>query len=69
MSTQRENAVIKKNLPEVSKVLHNLLSSLPAVRDHCSQEVVRRHLALIAYYQKQYDQLVALRSDQALPAQ
>ena len=60
--------MMKKNLGDVRKVLHNLLSSLPAVRSHCSQEVVRKHLALIAYYQKQYDQLVALTSEQMQPA-
>lgn len=65
--------MMKKNLGEVRKVLHNLLSSLPAVKSHCSQEVVRRHLALIAYYQKQYDQLIAplaseLTSEQVQPS-
>ena len=55
---------MKKNLSEIRKVLHNLLSNLPAVKDHCSQEVVKRHLALIAYYQKQYDQLVAASQPQ-----
>ena len=50
----------KKSLSDIRQVLHDLLKSLPAVKHHCSQEVVKRHLALIAYYQKQYDQLAGM---------
>lgn len=48
-----------KNLSEIRAVLHDLLKSLPAIKMHRSQEILRQHLELIAYYQKQYDLLVA----------
>jgi len=45
----------RKSLSEIRAVLHGLLASLPAIKSHCSQEVIRRHVALIEYYQRQYD--------------
>ena len=55
----------KKSLAEIQKVLHGLLKNLPAVKSHCSQEVVRRHLALIAYYQRQVDLMVSAAASPA----
>ena len=47
----------KKTLSDVRTVLHDLLKTLPAIRRQCSEEVIKQHLALIAYYQRQYDRL------------
>lgn len=58
----------KKTLPEITRTLHKLLSSLPAVKAHSSAEVVKRHLQLIAYYQRQYDLLIAQTLPRTLPA-
>lgn len=57
----------QKTLSEIRQVLHGLLKNLPAIKNHCSQEVVKRHMALIAYYQRQYDQLAASVSPSAMP--
>jgi len=49
---------MNKNLQHVTRTLHDLIKSLPAVKAHCSQEVLKQHLQLIAHFQRQYDQLV-----------
>ena len=46
-------------LENVTRNLHDLLKSLPAVRERCGTETLRRHLALIAHYQRRYDRLTA----------
>ena len=48
---------MKKNIVHVRRNLHELIKSLPAIKAHCDAEVLKRHLALIAYYQSVYDQL------------
>ena len=53
------------NLHNVTRNLHDLIKSLPAVREKGSAELLNRHLQLIAYFQKQYDALVASNSQLA----
>jgi len=55
---------MKDSLINVRRTLHELLKALPAVKENCSHEAIRKHLALIRFYQNRYDQLVA---DDALP--
>ena len=50
---------MNQKLHNVTRTLHELINALPAVKAHCSAEVVKRHLQLIAHFQQQYDQLVA----------
>ncbi|MBX2879918.1 MAG: hypothetical protein KTR32_08305 [Granulosicoccus sp.] len=45
-------------LQKVTRTLHELIKTLPAVRAKCSAEVINRHLQLIAHFQKRYDLLV-----------
>jgi len=54
------------NLHNVRRNLQELIKTLPAVKANCSAEVLRKHLQLIAHFQKQYDVLV---SAQAAPSQ
>jgi len=54
-----EKRVMNNNLANVKRTLRDLLKSLPAVKAHCSAEVHRQHLALIAHYQHRYDLLAA----------
>lgn len=54
-----EERIMNNNLSNVKRTLRDLLKALPAVKTHCSAEVHKRHLALIAYYQRRYDLLVA----------
>lgn len=54
-----------KTLEEIRTTLHRLLSALPAVKSRYGAEEVRKHLQLIAYYQKQYDRLV--QQNQSVP--
>jgi len=54
-----EIRVMNNNLASVKRTLRDLLKSLPAVKAHCSAEVHRQHLALIAHYQRRYDLLAA----------
>ncbi|GEM_PF-985543 len=49
---------MKQNLQQVTRTLHDLIKSLPAVRAHCSQEVLKQHVELIAHFQRQYDLLI-----------
>ncbi len=51
---------MKNKLHNVTRNLHDLLKTLPTVKATCSAEVVDRHLQLIAYFQRQYDQLVLI---------
>ena len=53
-----EGLIMNKNLQHVTRTLHDLIKALPAVRAHCSQEVLRQHVQLIAHFQRQYDQLI-----------
>ncbi len=46
-------------LHNVTRNLRELIKALPAVRAHESVEVIKRHVQLIAYFQRQYDQLVS----------
>lgn len=46
------------NIHSVTRNLRELIKTLPAVKASGSAEVVKRHVQLIAYFQKQYDQLV-----------
>jgi len=50
---------MNQKLANVTRTLRDLIKSLPSVQAHSSAEVVKRHLQLIAYFQNQYDQLVA----------
>lgn len=50
---------MNQKLQNVTRTLHELISALPAVKAHCNAEVLKRHLQLIAHFQRQYDQLVA----------
>ncbi|MFK8075380.1 MAG: hypothetical protein AB8B84_02255 [Granulosicoccus sp.] len=50
------------NLHSVTRNLRELIKTLPAVKANCSAEVIKRHLQLIAHFQKQYDQLVSVNS-------
>lgn len=57
---------MKSNLKNVTRNLHDLLKTLPTVKATCSAEVLNRHLQLIAYFQRQYDQLILI--ERPLPA-
>lgn len=57
---------MKNNLQSVTRNLRDLLKTLPAVKANCSAEVLNRHLQLIAYFQRQYDQLIQI--ERPLPA-
>jgi len=48
------------NLASVTRTLRDLLRNLPAVRTRSSDDALRKHLALIAYFQRRYDRLAAL---------
>ncbi len=56
---------MKNNLINVRRTLHELLKALPAIKDKGSQEAVKKHMALIRFYQERYD---ALTASSALPA-
>ena len=56
------------NLHSVTRNLRELIKTLPAVRANGSAEVVKRHVQLIAYFQRQYDQLATSKGTIA-PAQ
>lgn len=53
----KPEARLNTKLQNVTSTLHDLIKTLPAVRAHCSAEVLKRHLQLIAYFQQQYDLL------------
>lgn len=53
---------MKNSLINVRKTLHDLLKALPAVQASGSSESVRKHLALIRFYQERYDVLVGNNS-------
>jgi len=46
---------MNRDLQNVTRTLHELIKNLPAIKAHCSAEVLRRHLQLIAHFQRQYD--------------
>jgi hypothetical protein len=50
---------MNNKLHNVTRTLRELIKSLPAVKANCSADVLKRHLQLIAHFQRQYDQLVA----------
>ncbi len=50
---------MNKKLNSVTRTLRDLIKALPSIKANCSAEAVTRHLQLIAYFQCQYDQLVA----------
>ncbi len=53
---------MNNKLHNVTRTLRELIKNLPAVKAHCSAEVYKRHLQLIAHFQRQYDQLAAAQS-------
>jgi len=53
---------VNQNLHNVTRNLHELIKALPAVRAHCSAEVIKRHVQLIAHFQRQYDLLASQNS-------
>ena len=58
------------SLTNARRTLHELLKSLPAIKQRGSEEAVKRHLQLIAHCQRRYDRLVALaRSEQLKTAE
>jgi hypothetical protein len=59
---------LTNNLQNVTSTLHELIKTLPAIQTHCSAEVIKRHLQLIAYFQQQYDRLAANPSSSPSPA-
>ena len=50
---------MNQKLHNVTRTLHELIKSLPAIKAHCSAEVVDRHMRLIAHFQHQYDLIAA----------
>ena len=48
---------MNRDLHNVKRTLRELIKNLPAVKAHCSSEVLKRHLQLIAHFQRQYDSL------------
>lgn len=50
---------MNQKLQNVTRTLHELIKALPAVKAHCSAEALKRHVQLIAHFQRQYDLLVA----------
>ncbi len=48
---------MNNSLINVRRTLHDLLKALPAVKANSSAESVRKHIALIRYYQQRYDEL------------
>ena len=53
----------RQSLSEIRTTLHRLWNQLPAIKARCTEEVVGKHLKLIAYYQDQYDRLVEAGRD------
>ena len=47
------------NLANVSRNLHDLLKTLPAVRERRNAEALAAHLRLIAHFRRRLDRLVA----------
>ncbi|MBX2837091.1 MAG: hypothetical protein KTR35_09575 [Gammaproteobacteria bacterium] len=54
------NTNVSHSLKSARRALHELLKSLPAIKQRGSEEAIKRHLQLIAQCQRRYDQLVAL---------
>lgn len=48
---------MNNTLPKVTRTLRELIKALPSVRAHCTQDVLQRHLQLIAHFQQRYDRL------------
>jgi len=57
--------MMKNKLNNVQRTLHDLWKALPAIKATGSKEAMRKHVALIRFYQQQYDRLI---SQQPLPA-
>jgi len=53
---------MNNKLHNVTRTLRELIKNLPAVKAHCSAEVLKRHLQLIAHFQRQYDLLAAAQA-------
>lgn len=49
---------MNNSLTNVRRTLHDLLKALPAVKANSSAESLRKHIALIHFYQQRYDELV-----------
>lgn len=48
---------MNRDLQNVTRTLRELIKNLPSIKAHCSAEVLKRHLQLIAHFQRQYDSL------------
>jgi len=48
---------MNNSLINVRRTLHELLKALPAVKANSSAESLRKHIALIRFYQQRYDEL------------
>jgi len=49
---------MNNSLINVRRTLHDLLKALPAVKANSSAEALKKHMALIHFYQQRYDKLV-----------
>lgn len=59
---------MNNDLKSVTRTLRDLLRNLPAVRNRSSADTLRKHLALIAYFQRRYDRLIATARQDSLAA-
>lgn len=59
---------MNNDLKSVTRTLRDLLRNLPAVRNRSSADALRKHLALIAYFQRRYDRLIATARQDSLAA-
>lgn len=50
---------MNNNLHNVTRTLRDLIKTLPAVKARANADLLRKHLQLIAHFQRQYDQIVA----------
>lgn len=50
---------MNRDLHNVKRTLRQLIKNLPAIKAHSSAEVLKKHLQLIAHFQRQYDSLAA----------
>lgn len=46
-------------LSNLARALHDLFGALPAIRQHYGPDAVQKQLKLIAYFQRQHDQLAS----------
>ncbi len=53
-----------EKLENITRILHQLLRALPAIREQGSREMLEKQLRLIAYFQARYDELVGAQTPQ-----